>query len=93
MMDLFHFLYGLRIVVAVATGILGIIAGSGLLAGSRAAHILAIFAAFLSLSSIPLGTTLGIYTLIVLLTWSPELASTAVPAAAVPNMKRESLTL
>jgi hypothetical protein len=93
MMNLFHFLYGLRIAIAGATGILGIMAGFGLLGGARFAKTLAIVAAFLSLSSIPLGTTLGIYSLIVLLTSSHDPAFTAVSGVSAPNVKRLPLIL
>ena len=41
--------------------------GPALLAGRRSGRTLALITGFLSLSDIPLGTTLGIYTLIVLL--------------------------
>jgi hypothetical protein len=43
------------------------LAGLALLANRRPARKLALLAAFLSVSEIPIGTTLGIYTLIVLL--------------------------
>jgi len=46
-------------------GILGIMAGLALVGGNRSGRIIAIIASVLSLSDIPLGTTLGIYTLIV----------------------------
>ena len=67
MMDVFHIVYGFIILLSGVIGILGVMAGLGLLSGSRSGKPLATFAAFLSLSSIPLGTTLGIYTLVVLL--------------------------
>jgi hypothetical protein len=43
------------------------LAGLALLANQRAARKLGLLAAFFSVSEIPFGTTLGIYTLIVLL--------------------------
>jgi hypothetical protein len=67
MMSNFHFFYGVLIVLSVVCGVLGVLAGLGLLAGQRFGSGIALLAAFLSLSSIPLGTTLGIYTLIILL--------------------------
>jgi hypothetical protein len=79
MMSDFHFFYGVLIVLSVVCGVLGVLAGLGLLAGQRFGSGIALIAAFLSLSSIPLGTTLGIYTLIILLplsTWH----TSAVPA-------------
>ena len=63
----FHVLYAMLIALSVVCGILGIIAGLALLAGNRSGRMLALIAGFLSLCNIPLGTTLGIYTLIVLL--------------------------
>jgi hypothetical protein len=42
-------------------------AGPALLAGRQPGRTLALIAGFLSLSDIPLGTTLGIYALVVLL--------------------------
>jgi hypothetical protein len=63
----FHVLYAAMIVLSAFCGIFGILAGLALLAGNRPARTLALFAAVLSLSNIPLGTTLGIYTLVVLL--------------------------
>ena len=92
MMNIFHFIYGLQIALTGATGILGIVAGLGLIAGSRSAKTLAIVAAFLSVSSIPLGTTLGIYSLIVLLIRSPQRASDPIPGVSVSNMRREPMT-
>jgi hypothetical protein len=62
----FHVLYAAMIVLAAVCGIFGILAGVALLAGNRSARTLALFAGFLSLSNIPLGTTLGTYTLVVL---------------------------
>ena len=63
----FHALYAVMIVLSAVCGILGIIAGLALLAENRSSRRLALIAGFLSLSNIPLGTTLGIYTLVVLL--------------------------
>lgn len=67
MMSDFHFIYGVLIVLLIVCGVLGVLAGLGLLAGQRLGSGIALVAAFLSLSSIPLGTTLGIYTLLILL--------------------------
>ncbi len=92
MMNIFHFIYILQIAWKGATGILGIVAGLGLIAGSRSAKTIAIVAAFLSLSSIPLGTTLGIYSLIVLLMWSPQRIADTVPGESVSSMRQEQMT-
>jgi hypothetical protein len=67
LMTLFHFLYlGVTLWSGVC-GILGILAGVTILAGQRSARTLAIVAALLSLSELPVGIALGVYTLIVLL--------------------------
>jgi hypothetical protein len=63
----FHFVYAAIVVVTVLCGLFGLVAGLALLANQRSARILALLAAFLSVSEIPFGTTLGIYTLILLL--------------------------
>jgi hypothetical protein len=63
----FHIIYGGVVVLSVLCGVVGLLAGLALLANQRAARMLALIAAFLSVSEIPFGTTLGIYTLIVML--------------------------
>jgi hypothetical protein len=76
LMALFHLLYlGVTIWSAV-TGVLGIIAGVALLLGQRSARPLSIAAALLSLSELPFGIALGVYTLVVVL------PATAPPAAS-----------
>jgi hypothetical protein len=67
LMDIFHIVYLGAIALAVVCGILGIMAGLALLNGGRSARMLALIAAVLSLCNLPLGTTLGTYTLVVLL--------------------------
>jgi uncharacterized membrane protein len=67
LMSVFHFMYIVMIVLSVVCGILGLMAGLALLGGQRSGRRLALIAGFLSLSNIPLGTALGIYTLVVLL--------------------------
>jgi hypothetical protein len=67
LMGFFHFIYILTVALAVVGGVLGLLAGLALLGGQRAGRMLALLAAFFSLANIPLGTILGIYTLIVLL--------------------------
>jgi len=67
LMDYFHIIYMGIIVLSFVGGLLGILAGLTLLANQRPARMLALIAAFLSVSEIPIGTTLGIYTLVVLL--------------------------
>jgi hypothetical protein len=63
----FHIAYAGFVVLTVLCGLFGLLAGLALLANQRPARMLALLAAFLSVSEIPFGTTLGIYTLIVLL--------------------------
>jgi hypothetical protein len=67
LMDYFHIVYMGIIVLSFVCGVFGILGGLALLADQRPARLLALIAAFLSVSEIPFGTTLGIYTLIVLL--------------------------
>jgi nitrate/nitrite transporter NarK len=63
----FHIVYACIVVLTVLCGFLGLLAGLALMANQRSARMLALLAAFLSVSEIPFGTTLGIYTLIILL--------------------------
>jgi vacuolar-type H+-ATPase subunit I/STV1 len=63
----FHIVYVCIVVLTLLSGLFGLLAGLALLANQRAARKLGLLAAFLSVSEIPFGTTLGIYTLIVLL--------------------------
>jgi hypothetical protein len=91
MMTAFHFFYSFLIVFSGAIGILGIMAGLALLGGSRAGKLLTLVVAFLSLSSVPLGTTLGIYSLIVLLSWTPQSNSVTVTGASIADLKRQPM--
>ena len=63
----FHVAYVGLVILAAACGIFGILAGLALLANQRSARSLALLAAFLSVSELPFGTTLGICTLIALI--------------------------
>ena len=67
LMGAFHFLYAAAIVLSAVRGLFGLVAGLALLGGQRSGRTLCLIAGFLSLANIPLGTTLGIYTLIVCL--------------------------
>jgi hypothetical protein len=67
LMGNFHILYAGIVVLSFLCGLFGLLAGLALLADQRPARTLALLAAFLSASEIPFGTTLGIYTLIVML--------------------------
>jgi hypothetical protein len=64
LMSAFHFFYAFAIVLSVVCGLIGLLAGIALLAGWGSARILAIVAAFLSLSEMPVGLTLSVYTLL-----------------------------
>jgi uncharacterized membrane protein len=65
-MAIFHILYIAAIIITALAGLFGLLAGLALLSG-KSARTLSLLAAFFSLSDLPLGTTLGIYTLIVFL--------------------------
>ena len=65
LMGVFHFLYAAAIVLSAVCGLIGLLAGLALLSGQRSGRTLCLIAGFLSLPNIPLGTTLGIYSLIV----------------------------
>jgi len=91
MMDAFHIFYGFVIFLSGVIGILGVMAGLALLSGTRSARLLAILAAFLSLSSVPLGTTLGIYTLIVLLHWAPLHTPATARGVSVSDLKSQPM--
>ncbi len=67
LMSVFHFMYAVWIALSAVCGILGLMAGLALVAERRSGRTVALVAGFLSLSNIPLGTTLGIYTLVMLL--------------------------
>jgi hypothetical protein len=65
LMSDFHFLYAATIVLSAVCGLFGLVAGFAILGGQRSARRLCLIAGFLSLPNLPLGTTLGIYTLVV----------------------------
>jgi hypothetical protein len=67
LMGVFHFLYTFMIALSAVCGLIGLVAGLALLGGQRSGRRLALIAAVLSVSDIPLGVTLGIYTLVKLL--------------------------
>jgi uncharacterized membrane protein len=68
LMSLFHIFYTVGIVVAGLSGLFAILAGLSMLAGKSAARGLGLVASLLSVSDVPLGTTLGTYTMIRVLT-------------------------
>ncbi len=63
----FHLFYTASVALSVVCGVLGVLAGLALLVSRPLGRTLALIAGFLSLSHLPIGTTLGIYTLIVFL--------------------------
>jgi hypothetical protein len=67
LMSDFHIVYAGLVLLSFLCGLIGILTGLALLTSQRPARTLALLAAFFSVSEIPFGTTLGIYTLIVLL--------------------------
>ncbi len=67
LMSCFHVLYIVAIIATALGGFFGLLAGLALLAGAAAARTLSLVAAFLSLGDLPVGTTLGIYTLLIFL--------------------------
>lgn len=90
MMDAFHFFYSAAVIFYVACGALGIAAGGMLATGRRPGRLLAIVAAFCSLCNVPLGTTLGIYTLIVMFALAPRHGSKLFSASRTAPMNRQS---
>jgi hypothetical protein len=67
LMSDFHIVYAGLVALSVVCGIFGILAGVALLANQRPSRTLALIAGFLSVSEVPFGTTLGIYTLVLFL--------------------------
>jgi len=63
----FHLFYAALVVLSFVCGLLGLIGGLALLANQGLARKVVLVAALLSVSDLPFGTTLGIYTLIALL--------------------------
>jgi hypothetical protein len=59
----FHAFYLFLIILSGLCGVVGLAAGMTLLFGQGSSRTLAVLAAFLSLSDLPLGLTLGVYTL------------------------------
>lgn len=64
LMTAFHLIWIFAVVLCVASGLMGILAGLALMSGGNSGRTLAVIAAILSVSDVPLGTTLGIYTLV-----------------------------
>jgi hypothetical protein len=66
-MSVFHFAYAVAIVITILAGIFGLLGGAALVTGRSSARTLSLTASFFSVSDLPVGTTLGIYTLIAFL--------------------------
>jgi hypothetical protein len=77
MMNEFHMVYVAIIVWSILCGVLGIVGGLAMVSGQRSARSILVLAAFLSLSELPVGITLGVYTLIVLLPRSGQVSDRA----------------
>ena len=67
LMDVFHLLYMLMIILSAVCCLVSFAAGLALIGCQRSGRKLALIAAVLSVSDIPLGITQGIYTLVELL--------------------------
>jgi hypothetical protein len=63
LMAAFHAFYLCAIILSALCGVIGLIAGLALISRQRWGPTLAVVAAFLSLSGVPFGLTLGIYTI------------------------------
>jgi hypothetical protein len=72
----FHVFYAAIVVLSFVCGLIGLFAGLALLANHGSGRKLALVAAILSVSDLPFGTTLGIFTLIALLPFRNGFAST-----------------
>lgn len=81
LMGIFHFLYTAFLFVSAVCCIVGFVAGLALVGGHKSGRKLALIAAVFSLSDIPLGITLGVYTLVELL-----------PVHDLPNYSRPGQT-
>jgi hypothetical protein len=93
MMDAFHFFYALLVVGSAISGIVEFAAGVMFLSGARSGHFLGILAASLSLWRIPIGTTLGIYTLILLLPIAGRQGGAAVSRAQATALETHAMPM
>jgi len=67
LLGIFHVFYGVVILLSLVCGVLGILGGLAIARNAKAGRGLLVTASFLSLSEMPLGIALGVYTLIQLL--------------------------
>jgi len=82
LMDMLRVVYGFTFVYSLVTGAAGLVAAWGLLQREPWGRIVAIVMAIVSLVSIPFGTALGVYTLVVLLASDAERNYRSVAAPA-----------
>lgn len=67
MMAEFHVVYAILVILSFVCGLIGLLAGLALVVNQTSERKLALAAAILSVSDLPFGTTLGIFTLIAFL--------------------------
>lgn len=76
LMNIFHLFYIAAVILSVLCSIVGVFAGLALIAGHGRGRTLGIIAAVLSVCEVPLGLTLGTYTLVALLPGSAQSSAT-----------------
>lgn len=82
LVNMLHVVYGFTFVFSLVTGVLGLVAGWGLLQREPWGRTLAIVIAIVSVVSIPFGTALGVYTLVILLSSDAERTYRSLAATA-----------
>jgi hypothetical protein len=89
LMAAFHLIYIFMIILSVAAGVFALLAGIALVSGWAAARMLALTASVLSVCEVPIGLTLGVYTMIELLPLraaaSPAHVRSAEPQASLAH--------
>jgi hypothetical protein len=65
LMSAFHVIYSGWTILSAASGIFGLLAGITLLTRAGVSRMVALLAAFFSVAFLPVGTTLGIYTMVI----------------------------
>jgi hypothetical protein len=92
LMSYFHLFYTFAIVLSVVCGVVGILSGVALHAGHRSARMLSLLAGFLCLADIPLGLTIGIYSLMILLPRRSGHAAAALEGDRAGDLRRHPST-